>query len=270
VVFPGNALTSPTASNRRSETAAAEPPGVQSTPDDATRAASPPGDYGRVYGRRVGRRLRASQRILMDEVLPALALPPLAPNAQLDPEGLFHPPAPAVWLEIGFGAGEHLAYQMQANPGVGFIGCEVYLNGVAALLGQLPPAARARLRIRADDARPLLTALPDASIGRIFVLFPDPWPKTRHRRRRAVSPATLGEFARILKPGGELRLATDHAEYGRSMLAQALAEPRLEWLAERAGDWLVRPADWPATRFELKALAAGRRSLYLRFRRRTD
>jgi tRNA (guanine-N7-)-methyltransferase len=212
--------------------------------------------------------LRASQQALIDEVLPTLALPALAPNTQLDPGGLFRPPVAAIWLEIGFGAGEHLTWQIHANPAVGFIGCEVYVNGVAALLARLPAAARERLRILPDDARPLLAALADASVGRIFVLFPDPWPKTRHRRRRTVSPTTLAEFARILRPGGELRLATDHAEYGRTMLAQALAEPRLEWLAERASDWLTRPADWPATRFELKALAAGRRGLYLRFRRR--
>ena len=118
-----------------------------------------------------------------------------------------------------------------------------------------------------DDARLLLTALPDASIERAFVLFPDPWPKLRHHKRRIVNPETVAELARVMRPGGELRLATDDADYRRWMLATLLAEPRFAWLAERASDWRERPDDWPPTRYEQKALAAGRRPVFLRFRR---
>jgi tRNA (guanine-N7-)-methyltransferase len=118
-----------------------------------------------------------------------------------------------------------------------------------------------------DDARLLLKALPDATIARAFVLFPDPWPKLRHHKRRIVNPETVADLARVIRPGGELRLATDDPGYRRWMLATVLAEPRFAWLAERAKDWRERPGDWPPTRYEQKALTAGRRPVFLRFRR---
>lgn len=148
------------------------------------------------------------------------------------------------------------------------MGVEPFLNGVAKLLSIIEAEGLANIRLFTDDARLLLPVLPDACLGRIFVLFPDPWPKKRHHKRRLVNRNTVAEFARLLRPGGELRLATDDPGYGRWMLAACLSEPRLEWLAQRAADWRDRPPDSPSTRYEAKALQAGRRPLWLRFRRR--
>ncbi len=220
-----------------------------------------------LYGRRVGPRLRPGRRRLLDELLPRLAID-LPARGRLDPRGLFRRPVEAVWLEIGFGGGEHLAAQAAAHPTVGFIGVEPYLSGVARLLAAIEAGGLDNVRILVDDARLLLPVLPDASIARIDVLFPDPWPKARHHKRRLVAPATVAEMARILVPGGELRLATDDPGYARWMLAAVLGEPRLEWLAERAADWREPWPDRPITRYEAKALAAGRKPVYLRCRRR--
>lgn len=203
----------------------------------------------------------------MDRTLPDVMLAVPDAGGTLDMP-FFGESVADVGLEIGFGAGEHLVWQAEAHPGMGWIGCEPYRHGIASLLAKWPEAGRGRLKVVVDDARVLLAALPDACLGRAFVLFPDPWPKKRHHRRRVVQVETLRQLARVLRPGAELRLATDHAEYGRWILARALREPGLEWLAERAADWRRRPEDWPETRFEAKAIAAGRRCLYLRFRRR--
>lgn len=206
----------------------------------------------------------------MAELLPGLRLA-IADDARgLDPRGLFSSQVGEVWLEIGSGAGEHALAQARAHPEIGLLAAEPYVGGVAALVAAIEPdlAASGRIKIYVDDARLLLSALADASIDRIFILFPDPWPKRRHFRRRIVNPETLAAIVRVLRPGGELRLATDHGEYGRWMLAHALAVPELEWLADRPADWRIRPLDWPPTRYEAKALAAGRGCQYLRFRRR--
>jgi tRNA (guanine-N7-)-methyltransferase len=220
-----------------------------------------------LYGRRQGRRLRAGRQAALDSTLPdvTLALPDGGGTLE---RAFFKEPVTDVGLEIGFGAGEHLVWQAEAHPGMGWIGCEPYRHGVASLLARWPAVARGRLRVVVDDARVLLAALPDDCIGRAFVLFPDPWPKKRHHRRRVVQTETLRQLARVLRPGAELRMATDDVDYGRWILARALAEPKLEWLAERADDWRSRGTDWPETRYETKALAAGRKCLYLRFRRR--
>ncbi len=218
-----------------------------------------------LYGRRRGHRLRPGRRRLLRELLPALEIR-LAGDEPLDPKRLFGDGRP-LWLEIGFGDGGHLAALAAARPEIGFVGVEPFVNGVAALLARIERQGLRNVRIFTDDARLLTAALPDAAIGRLFVLFPDPWPKKRHHKRRLVNRATAAEFARILEPGGELRLATDDPGYARWMLEALLAEPRFDWLAERAADWRERPADQPPTRYEAKALAAGRRPVYLRFRR---
>lgn len=220
-----------------------------------------------LYGRRKGRPLRPGRRALLEERLPARDLTLPDGGARLDLAPLFAGCAD-IWLEIGFGAGEHLLYQAAANPGVGFIGCEPYLGGVARLLGTADDAALDRIRVFRDDARQLLTALPDAAIGRAFVLFPDPWPKTRHHKRRIVAPDTLAQLARVLKDGAELRAATDIDGYKAWMLQHLLASCAFEWTARRPGDWRDRPADWPETRYERKARAAGRTPAFFRFRRR--
>jgi tRNA (guanine-N7-)-methyltransferase len=221
-----------------------------------------------IYGRRRGHRLRPGRQRQLAERLPELQVS-LPEAGQLDPAQLF-PDRERIWLEIGFGSGEHLAAQAAAHPEVGLIGCEPYLAGVASLLATAEREALDNLRLVVDDARMLLRALPEGCVERIFVLFPDPWPKTRHHKRRIVNPTTAAEFARLLAPAGELRLATDDMGYARAMLLALGARPELAWQAERPADWRERPADWPATRYEQKALASGRPCLYLRYRRSPD
>ena len=224
--------------------------------------------HGRVlYGRRLGHRLRAGRRELLQDALPKFALT-LPVGGRLDPDRLFATPMRACWLEVGFGNGEHLAAQAAAHPDIGCIGCEPFVNGVSMLVQHLVRQDLKNVRVYPDDARDAFDALPDACLGRVFVLFPDPWPKTRHHRRRFVSRENLDKLARVMMDGAELRLATDHQDYGRWMLHQGLAHPDFEWLAERPGDWRDRPADDSPTRYEAKAQAAGRPCLYLRFRRR--
>lgn len=185
----------------------------------------------------------------------------------LEPRILFARPVRGVRLEIGFGGGEHLEAAALANPEVGFIGVEPFIAGVARLLAGIEAHGLDNVRILVDDARLLLARLPDSSLERIDVLFPDPWPKSRHHKRRIVNRETCAEMARILAPGGELRLATDDPGYARWMLQALLAEPRLAWTAERAADWRAPGPGHQRTRYEAKALAAGRRPVYLQCRR---
>jgi tRNA (guanine-N7-)-methyltransferase len=190
---------------------------------------------------------------------------PVAPLKNL--QTLFPGPVSDVWLEIGFGAGEHLIHQAEANPHIGFIGAEPFINGVARVLAEAENKSLHNIRIHDDDARLLLGRLPPASIGRVFLLFSDPWPKTRHHKRRFVNAATLDALARILKPGGEFRFASDAAGFVRWTLAASLAHAGFSWTAKGAADWRCRPPDAIATRYETKALDAGRNCVYLRFQR---
>jgi tRNA (guanine-N7-)-methyltransferase len=215
-----------------------------------------------IYGRRQGHRLRPGRQRQLAERLPALQVS-LPDTGQLDPAELF-PDRRRLWLEIGFGGGEHLAAQAAAHPEVGLIGCEPFIGGVARLLSLIEAQGLTNIRLFTDDARLLMQALPDGCLERVFVLFPDPWPKTRHHKRRIVNPQTAAEFARLLRPGGEMRLATDDMGYVRAMLLALRGRPELRWQARRAVDWR-RPPDWPITRYESKALAAGRPCVYLRF-----
>jgi tRNA (guanine-N7-)-methyltransferase len=219
-----------------------------------------------IYGRRKGHRLRPGRRRLLEELLPGL-LVSVPESGQLDPGTLFPERREGLWLEIGFGGGEHLVAQAAAHPQVGLIGCEPYVSGVARALSLIKARQLENVRLFMDDARLLMGALPDACLARIFVLFPDPWPKTRHHKRRIVNPGTAAEFARLLRPSGELRLATDDPSYARAMLLALRARPELQWQAKRPADWRSRPAGWPPTRYEEKALAAGRACVYLRFLR---
>ena len=171
-----------------------------------------------------------------------------------------------VWLEIGFGAGEHLAWQAQHHPDIGLIGCEPYEGGTAKLLSRLADAPLENIRLYEGDAREVISALPDASLGRVFILFPDPWPKTRHHKRRFVQTEALDALARILKPGAELRFASDDAGYVAWALERLIAHPAFVWTAARVSDWTVRPANWPGTRYEAKALHGP--PAFLRFVRR--
>ena len=219
-----------------------------------------------VYGRRKGHRLRPGRQRLLDELLPQLQvhLPAVGP---LDPVSLFARCPQQIWLEIGFGGGEHLAGQAAAHPEVGLIGCEPFIGGVARLLSLIQAQDLTNIRLFTDDARLLMQALPDSCLERVFVLFPDPWPKTRHHKRRMVNQQTATEFVRLLRPGGEVRLATDDMDYVRAMLLALRGRPELRWQARRAADWRHRPADWPPTRYENKAVAMAQACVYLRFLR---
>jgi tRNA (guanine-N7-)-methyltransferase len=221
----------------------------------------------RIYGRRRGRPLRPGRRQLHETLLPRLAITPPAAGL-LDPSALFAGRKRAVWLEIGFGAGEHLAIQAEAHPEIGLIGCEVFENGIARLVAEIARRGLDNVRIFADDARLLLDALMPASLDRVFILFPDPWPKARHHKRRLVSTATLDRLAVLMRPEAELRLATDDRDYLAWMLERATRHPAFRWLAHGPANWRERPSDWPPTRYEEKALAAGRAPAFLRFARR--
>ena len=220
----------------------------------------------RTYGRRKGHRLSPRKMRLLDELLPKLRLdletPPPTPLSSLFPDQVTQ-----VWLEIGFGAGEHLAWQAEANRHTGFIGCEPFINGVAKLLSEIDERKFTNIRIHDGDAREVLDWLADASLDRIFLLYPDPWPKTRHHKRRLISPRSLVTFARVMKPGAELRFASDIGDYVRATLEAVFASNDFEWLAERPADWRERPPDWPQTRYEKKALGEGRKAHCLIFRR---
>ena len=220
-----------------------------------------------VFGRRRGRALRPGQKTLINELLPRLAIN-LPASGHLDIAALFGTARPSIWLEIGFGGGEHLAQLAEQHPQIGFIGCEVFENGIVKLLAQIELRRLDNIRIFADDARLIMAALSPASVNRVFILFPDPWPKRRQHKRRIVSHATLDGLAEIMTDDAELRLATDDAGYLCWVLEHITAHPTFEWLARRPADWRERPPDWPPTRYEAKARAAGRSPAFLRVRRR--
>ena len=226
-------------------------------------------EFGRqvVFGRRQGHKLRPQRQALMRDLLPQIGIDLENAADTIEPRALFAPGTKEVWLEIGFGAGEHLAWQAARPPDIGFIGCEPFLNGVAALLDQVATQNLSNVLIFPDDSRLLIARLGGGGINRLCLLFPDPWPKKRHNKRRIVSTTNVARFADIMAAGGEFRFATDHAEYGRWTLQKFLAEPRFHWLAERPGDWRERPGDWPETRYEGKAREAGRAPMFLRFKR---
>ncbi len=219
------------------------------------------------YGRRRGRPLRAGQRERQSSLLPRVSFT-MPEDGRLDPASLFPAPPRDIWLEIGFGGGEHLAAQAETHPCIDFIGCEVFENGVAKLLGEIDRRGLANVRIYPNDARPLLAALAPQSVGRVFILFPDPWPKARHHKRRLVAPVTLDRLAEIMTDGAELRLATDDLGYLGWMLEHTTNHPSFFWTARRPADWRDRPEDWPATRYELKAHKEGRTPAFLSFLRK--
>lgn len=221
------------------------------------------------YGRLKGKTLKKSQKTYLVEDLAALS-----PGAvgweenperyPLDLEALFG--GRRIWLEIGFGGGEHLVHQAQANPDIGIIGAEPYINGVAMLLGKIRRAGVSNLAVHPGDARDLMDVLPDGAIDRAFLLYPDPWPKARHHRRRFVTSEHLEPLHRVLAPGAILRVATDIPDYVRQTLEE-VPKAGFEWLAESPEDWRAPWDDWLSTRYEQKALREGRVPHYLTFRR---
>jgi tRNA (guanine-N7-)-methyltransferase len=203
----------------------------------------------RTYGRIKSRSLKPRQARLIDELLPRLAVP----DAPFDPRALA-PGAAEIWLEAGFGAGEHLIAQAQRRPDVLILGAEPFVNGLGACLAHLDDADVRNVRLQAGDVRPLMSRMPDASIARIYILFPDPWPKARHRKRRLVQPEFIAEAARLMAPGGRLRFATDWADYADWTLQRFAAAPPFRWTAERAADWRAPWPDHVTTRYEAKRL----------------
>jgi tRNA (guanine-N7-)-methyltransferase len=219
-----------------------------------------------LYGRRKGPKLSAHQASLVQKLLPELKLE-LRKDA--DAAGYFATDVDDVWLEIGFGAGEHLIWQAERDR-IGIIGAEPYLSGVAKLLSKLntretAKGLLARIRAYTGDARDIIDVLPNASLGRVFLLFPDPWPKKRHHKRRFIQMDTLDALGRVMKPGAELRFASDDVDYVSWTLERLLAHGAFVWTAVRAEDWLKRPEDWPPTRYEQKALHG--QPVFLRFAR---
>jgi tRNA (guanine-N7-)-methyltransferase len=219
----------------------------------------------KLYGRRKGPRLSAHQAALVESLLPRLKVH-LRENA--DPVEYFGGDVGDVWLEIGFGAGEHLLWQVDHHQNVGIIGAEPYESGVASLLSKLNallPDLNARIRIHTGDAHEVIEALPDTSLGRVFILFADPWPKKRHHKRRFVQTETLDALARVMKPGAELRFASDDPGYVAWTLEHVAAHHAFTWSAQCSNDWLSRSEDWPTTRYERKALRGI--PVFLRFKR---
>lgn len=222
--------------------------------------------HGAFFGRRKGHALKPRQAVLFDTLLPRLALDLTAP-APRDLRALFAG-VDEVRLESGFGGGEHLVVEAERHPRTGFIGIEPFINGMAKALAVIDQRGLTNIRLHHGDAVAVLAWLPEASLSRFDLLYPDPWPKRRHWKRRFIQPDTLRQIARVLRRSGDLRFVTDWPDYAAWTLRHLAAMPCFSWTAERADDWR-RP--WPAftpTRYEAKAKRAGRSPCYLVFRRR--
>ena len=235
----------------------------------------PLSDDPKFYGRRIGRRIRKAKSSLLESFLPKVALSKEHPLS-------FGTPVEKVYLEIGFGDGSHLAEQALRCPEIGFIGAEVFKNGVANLLSlmtgikegeditediRLLPGRVDNVRVFDDDMRILFPLIPDHSIDKVFLLFPDPWPKKRHAERRFVNPENLKEIARILKKGGIFRIATDHKIYKIWALRRLNEDKNFRWTAKRGNDWKHEPCDWVQTKYQQKAIREGRKPVFLDFER---
>jgi tRNA (guanine-N7-)-methyltransferase len=222
---------------------------------------------GAFFGRHKGYPLRERQTTLMESLLPRLAIDTASP-APAPLQSLFSPSIKDVDLEIGFGGGEHLAARAQEDSRIGLIGCEVFINGMAKALNAIDILGLQNIRLYHGDASIFVEWLPSSSIRRIYLLYPDPWPKRRHWKRRFVSDKRLKDFARILIPGGELRFSTDWADYAAWTLQHGLRSSDFDWTAEQADDWRKPWEGWSGTRYEAKALREERKPCYLTFRKR--
>lgn len=240
---------------------------------------SEPAFSPKFFGRRKGRTIRVAKAALLERFLPRISI---YEDTVFDKSSMFGVPVDEVYLEIGFGDGAHLVAQALQRKNIGFIGSEVFQNGVANLLslltgvkdgGALPenitllPERVDNLRVFADDMRLLFPKIPDAFVSRIYLLFPDPWPKKRHASRRFVNPDNLKELARILCHGGVLRIATDHKVYKGWVLRQMYANSNFVWMARSTSDWRNPPADWVETKYQKKAIREGRRPVFFEYLR---
>lgn len=224
-------------------------------------------DELRSFGRRHGRKLREHPQQLVETLLPRLQLSAPVDGGRLDAKAL-QGDKRALWLEIGFGAGEHLLQLAQNHPDVMMIGGEPYMNGVSLLLKAIEKTKVENIHIVPDDIRPVMKALPDGSLERIYLLFPDPWPKRKQQKRRILNHAMLDEMARLIPAGGILQLATDHYDYSVWMLEHLHQRPEFTWQAESVHDWHEPPTHWVPTKYETKTRAEGRQPVYLRFIRK--
>jgi tRNA (guanine-N7-)-methyltransferase len=217
-----------------------------------------------LYGRSRGKTLRQYHARLVREFLPEIEI---AADSLAAPAMLFGFEPREIWLEIGFGGGEHLLNHAAAMPEIGFIGCEPFLNGVAKLLAGIDELRLSNVRVRSGDAGALLAAMPSGFLTLVFCLYPDPWPKRRQNKRRLISAALIAELARVLRPGGQLRFASDIDDYCGWTLQRFLGSKEFSWQATRSGDWRAPWPAWRATRYEQKARREGRTSTYLTFQR---
>ena len=222
-----------------------------------------PTTLNRLYGRSSSHKLRAGQAELVETLLPAIAVPD---EGEVSAERLFGDARP-LHFEIGFGAGEHLAYRADLLPDHGFIGCEPFLNGVATMLGHVRDRHLANVRLHMGDALEVMDRVPDSCLRFVYLLHPDPWPKARHAKRRMINHGPLDLIAAKMEPGGEFRLGTDDPTYCRWAMMIMNQRRDFEWLAESARDFLTRPGGWPETRYEAKARREGREVWYFRYRR---
>ena len=226
--------------------------------------AGDPTTLNRLYGRSSGHKLRPRQQELIDNSLPAIAVPA---DGDVHSLGLFGDERP-LHLEVGFGSGEHLADRADMFPDHGFIGCEPFVNGVAAALAHIRDRRLANVRIHRGDALDVLRRLPDGALSFVYLLHPDPWPKARHAKRRMINDGPLDLIAAKLKPGGEMRVATDHPTYLEwTLMVMQRHAGGFEWLAEKPSDFLQPPSGWLETRYGAKSRREGRRPYYLRYRR---
>ncbi|MEO6114065.1 MAG: tRNA (guanine(46)-N(7))-methyltransferase TrmB [Sphingomicrobium sp.] len=224
-----------------------------------------PTTINRLYGRSSGHKLRKGQAALVEELLPQIAVPE---DGDITARNLFGDDRP-LHLEIGFGAGEHLAFRADLLPDHGFIGCEPFLNGVATALGHVREQALSNVRLHMGDALEVLRRVPDGALSFVYLLHPDPWPKARHAKRRMANDGPIDLIAAKLKPGGEFRVATDHPVYlDWLLMVMQRHDADFEWLAERPTDWLGYPGGWPETRYAAKARREGRTPHQFRYRRR--
>ena len=216
------------------------------------------------FGRRSGKKLHGGQQAIFDASLPQLEI---VLDGPLDPRSLF-PDAKELVVEIGYGGGEHLALEAELHPDTGYIGCEVFTGGIGKMVQTIAAKGLGNIRLFTDDALKLLMAMPDGSLDAVFLLYPDPWPKTRHHKRRFVSPTTLAELARVIRPGGHFYFATDIEDYANWTLAHIVRAPAFRFETQAPGDWHQPYANWQATRYEQKARREGRMiSFYFTFTR---
>lgn len=219
----------------------------------------------RVYGRMQTRTPKGERLAALQDLLPELEIPAAE---TVDPEALYPKPCAQLWLEIGFGNGEHLAALMERHPERAYIGAEPFVNGMAAFLRSIRDRPHHNIRVWPEDAITLAQMLPDRCVDGIYILNPDPWPKKRHHKRRIVNRENLNVLARILKPGGTLIMSTDVNDLADWMVTQTFIHPCFEWTAEKAGDWRTPPPDWIKTRYEAKGEKKGSRQTYLLFKRK--